>query len=121
MLEALSYLLPIILEDLKLHRIEAFVQPDNASSVQLLTRLGFREEGYLANGLEGTEAKPKGILLLPVAVYSGNAQHIFSLPLLAENQMAVAIVAMEQKSIARQRPILHGQATNILQLQADAL
>ena len=75
----------------------------------------------LANGLEGTEAKPKGILLLPVAVYSGNAQHIFSLPLLAENQMAVAIVAMEQKSIARQRPILHGQATNILQLQADAL
>lgn len=52
MLEALSYLLPIILEDLKLHRIEAFVQPDNASSVQLLTRLGFREEGYLCSYAE---------------------------------------------------------------------
>lgn len=52
MLEALSFLTPIILEELKLHRIEAFVQPDNASSIRLLTRLGFREEGYLSSYAE---------------------------------------------------------------------
>ena len=52
MLEALSFLIPLILDDLKLHRIEAFVQPDNASSLRLLTRLGFREEGYLSSYAE---------------------------------------------------------------------
>lgn len=47
MTEALSSLLPLIKNELKLHRIEAYVQPDNLSSIQLLNRTGFIEEGYL--------------------------------------------------------------------------
>lgn len=47
MLEALSALIPIILKDLKLHRIEAYVQPDNFPSIRLLSKLDFKEEGYL--------------------------------------------------------------------------
>jgi ribosomal-protein-alanine N-acetyltransferase len=31
---------------LKLHRVEANVQPDNAASIALVVRSGFREEGY---------------------------------------------------------------------------
>lgn len=47
MQETLSALLPVVLQEIKLHRIEAFVQPDNESSIRLLSRLGFIEEGYL--------------------------------------------------------------------------
>lgn len=52
MQEALSLLIPIILDELKLHRIEAYVQPDNAPSIRLLSRLGFQEEGYLSSYAE---------------------------------------------------------------------
>jgi len=47
MLEALTALIPPIMKELSLHRIEAYVQPDNAPSIRLLSRLGFKEEGYL--------------------------------------------------------------------------
>ena len=47
MREALSFLLPIITKELKLHRIEAYVQPDNYPSIRLLSKLHFVEEGYL--------------------------------------------------------------------------
>lgn len=47
MQEALTMLIPLIMKEINLHRIEAYVQPDNAPSVRLLTRLGFTEEGYL--------------------------------------------------------------------------
>lgn len=47
MLEALAALIPMVMQEINLHRIEAYVQPDNAPSIRLLTRLGFQEEGYL--------------------------------------------------------------------------
>lgn len=47
MQEALSFLIPVIAKEMNLHRIEAYVQPDNLPSVRLLAKLGFIEEGYL--------------------------------------------------------------------------
>lgn len=47
MYEALSFLLPIAMKELCLHRIEAYVQPANLPSIRLLSNLGFLEEGYL--------------------------------------------------------------------------
>ena len=47
MQEALSTLIPILMKDLKLHRIEAYVQPNNHPSIRLLSKLDFKEEGYL--------------------------------------------------------------------------
>lgn len=44
--EALILLLGFAFRDLELHRINASALPDNEKSVNLLTRLGFREEGY---------------------------------------------------------------------------
>ena len=45
--EALVALLHHAFEDLKLHRIEADVDPRNAASLRLLERFGFEREGYL--------------------------------------------------------------------------
>ncbi len=47
MQEALALLIPLVMKEIKLHRLEAYVQPDNLSSIRLLTRLGFVKEGYL--------------------------------------------------------------------------
>lgn len=47
MQEALSTLIPVLMKELKLHRLEAYVQPDNISSIRLLSRLNFKEEGCL--------------------------------------------------------------------------
>ena len=44
-LEALTKLISALFSDDRLHRIEAFVLPDNRSSINLLTRLGFECEG----------------------------------------------------------------------------
>ncbi|MBR1743411.1 MAG: GNAT family N-acetyltransferase [Lachnospiraceae bacterium] len=52
MTEALSFLVPMVARELKLHRVEAFVQPNNESSVALLSRLHFKEEGYLSSFAE---------------------------------------------------------------------
>lgn len=52
MSEALSCLIPVILNELGLHRIEAYVQPGNTPSIKLLSRLGFQEEGYLSSYAE---------------------------------------------------------------------
>lgn len=52
MQEALSLLLPIAMTELRLHRIEAYVQPANHSSIKLLSKLGFIEEGYLTQYAE---------------------------------------------------------------------
>ena len=47
MQEALRAVLTYAFEDLKLHRIEADVDPRNDPSVRTLERLGFQREGYL--------------------------------------------------------------------------
>lgn len=47
MQEALKALLDFSFDNLNMHRIEADVDPRNASSVKTLERLGFRREGYL--------------------------------------------------------------------------
>jgi len=43
--EAVGGCISIICDDLNLHRINAYVLPDNAPSIQLLDRLGFKDEG----------------------------------------------------------------------------
>jgi RimJ/RimL family protein N-acetyltransferase len=45
--DALTALLDHAFDGLRLHRIEADVDPRNGSSLRLLERLGFRREGYL--------------------------------------------------------------------------
>ncbi len=47
MTEALRRLLGFSFEELKLHRIEADVDPRNEASIRLLEKLGFQREGYL--------------------------------------------------------------------------
>lgn len=43
--EALEFGLSVMFEELNLHRIEAYVMPENLPSIHLLTSLGFRQEG----------------------------------------------------------------------------
>jgi len=43
--EAISALLPIIAQEMGMHRIEAFVSPDNTPSIGLLEKVGFTYEG----------------------------------------------------------------------------
>lgn len=45
--EALMEGISIMFDDLKLHRIEAFVMPNNKPSIKLLQSLSFQEEGLL--------------------------------------------------------------------------
>ena len=40
--------LVVIFSEMRLHRVEADVDPENEASLRLLGRLGFREEGRLA-------------------------------------------------------------------------
>jgi ribosomal-protein-alanine N-acetyltransferase len=46
MREALSQVLAIAFSDLKLHRLEANIQPSNGASLALASRVGFRKEGF---------------------------------------------------------------------------
>ena len=55
MTEALNKMIDFAFNDLKLHSIEANVNPNNNSSIKLLKRCGFRKEAhyrenYLFNG-----------------------------------------------------------------------
>lgn len=43
--EAVSFLISKIFEELHLHRIEAYVMPENLNSIYLLDSLGFQREG----------------------------------------------------------------------------
>lgn len=45
--DALAVLIAHAFDEMKLHRIEADVDPRNSSSLRLLERLGFQREGYL--------------------------------------------------------------------------
>jgi ribosomal-protein-alanine N-acetyltransferase len=51
MTEALKLVLRYAFEDLKLHRLEANIQPDNLASIALVKRAGFVREGYSARYL----------------------------------------------------------------------
>jgi [ribosomal protein S5]-alanine N-acetyltransferase len=46
MTEALGLVLSYAFENLRLHRIEANIQPENVFSKALAARLGFRMEGF---------------------------------------------------------------------------
>lgn len=46
MSEGLGLVLEHAFEDLRLHRLEAQIQPGNEASLRLVRRLGFRREGY---------------------------------------------------------------------------
>jgi ribosomal-protein-alanine N-acetyltransferase len=42
----LRLILQTVFEDLKLHRLEANIQPENNRSIHLVKNNGFRKEGY---------------------------------------------------------------------------
>lgn len=46
MTEAVGLILKLAFKDLKLHRIEANVQPENLASIAVLKRCGFTKEGF---------------------------------------------------------------------------
>jgi [ribosomal protein S5]-alanine N-acetyltransferase len=46
MTEGLGLVIRYAFEQLRLHRLEADIQPGNAPSIRLVERLGFRREGY---------------------------------------------------------------------------
>jgi len=46
MREALTLALALVFGRLRLHRVEANIQPHNRPSIRLVKRLGFRREGY---------------------------------------------------------------------------
>lgn len=43
--EVLEYLIPIVQKDLHLHRMLAYIRPENTASIHLIERLGFTREG----------------------------------------------------------------------------
>jgi ribosomal-protein-alanine N-acetyltransferase len=46
MTEALDLMLRLAFRQLRLHRVEANIQPDNRASLRLVKRAGFRQEGF---------------------------------------------------------------------------
>ena len=51
MSEAIRFMLRYVKEVHHLHRVEAYVMPDNEASLKLLQGLGFIKEGYLHDKL----------------------------------------------------------------------
>ena len=49
--EAVSAMVEFCFRELGLHRLQAFIHPDNAASLKLIERLGFRREGLLRENL----------------------------------------------------------------------
>lgn len=53
--EAVSAMIRFCFQDLGLHRLQAFIHPDNAPSLKLIEKLGFRREGLLRENLRVSE------------------------------------------------------------------
>jgi [ribosomal protein S5]-alanine N-acetyltransferase len=49
--EAISAMIRFCFQDLGLHRVQAFIHPDNTPSLKLIEKLGFRREGLLRENL----------------------------------------------------------------------
>jgi [ribosomal protein S5]-alanine N-acetyltransferase len=49
--EAVGAMIGFCFRDLRLHRLQAFIHPDNAPSLKLIEKLGFRREGLLRENL----------------------------------------------------------------------
>ena len=45
--EAIAHSLPVIARDYGVHRFEALILPDNAPSIHMVEKLGFKYEGLL--------------------------------------------------------------------------
>ncbi|WP_164019757.1 GNAT family N-acetyltransferase [Pyxidicoccus trucidator] len=56
MKELMPALLRFGFEEMKLHRIEAHVDPDNTASIRVLTRVGFQQEGVLRDNVADGES-----------------------------------------------------------------
>jgi ribosomal-protein-alanine N-acetyltransferase len=50
-IEAVSAMLDFCFAELGIHRVQAFIHPDNAASRRLVEKLGFRYEGLLRDNL----------------------------------------------------------------------
>ncbi len=49
--EAVTAMLDFCVSELGLHRLQAFIHPDNRASIRLIEKLGFRREGLLRDNL----------------------------------------------------------------------
>ncbi len=75
MREALTLLIDFCFGRLKLHRLEADVDPKNNSSIKILERLGFRKEGFLRERwLVGGEVHDSLIYGLLASDWLGNLE-----------------------------------------------
>lgn len=54
--EAVTAMLDFCFSGLGLHRLQAFIHPDNRASIRLIEKLGFRREGLLRDNLRVGEA-----------------------------------------------------------------
>ena len=65
--EAIKNTIPIITDDIGIHRIEAFVLPDNYASIHLLNKLGFEKEGYIRDKIMIKDKRMDHLLLSYIA------------------------------------------------------
>jgi [ribosomal protein S5]-alanine N-acetyltransferase len=54
--EAVSAMLDFCFGELGIHRVQAFIHPDNAASRRLVEKLGFRYEGLLRDNVRVSDA-----------------------------------------------------------------
>lgn len=73
--EAVTAMLDFCFAELGLHRLEAFIHPDNQPSVRLIERLGFRREGLLRDHLRvGEEWRDDALYALLAAEWRSPVQ-----------------------------------------------
>jgi [ribosomal protein S5]-alanine N-acetyltransferase len=72
--EAVSAMLDFCFGELGLHRLQAFIHPDNAASLRLIEKLGFRREGLLRDNLRVGEEWRDDVLYALIATDSGRGE-----------------------------------------------